>query len=316
VPTAPGFEHPALVYADVDAFLGSVGPFVAEGLERGEPVFAAVGLEEVEALRSELGTDAGAILEDTTEWHPIPATRLRAFHVFVQDRLRAGASRIRLVGEPAWPEAPDEFIREWARYESVLNAVLAPFPVTLVCTYPASRLAPSIVRNAGRTHPVMGLDAGARPSAAFENPESLVASWTFPLDRPPARAERMPEPIDLSRARAFAVDRAIRAGLRPDRARDLEIAVHEVVTNAVTHGGGAATLRTWVDRGAGGGYLVVQIDDRGPGIADPLAGYRPPGAGHDRGRGLWLARQAVDLLEIVSTETGTAVRIHLRLGPA
>jgi hypothetical protein len=47
--------------------------------------------------------------------------------------------RLRLVGEPVWPNGPPEHVLEWERYESVLNEVLAPFPVTLVCTYDTSR---------------------------------------------------------------------------------------------------------------------------------------------------------------------------------
>jgi hypothetical protein len=39
---------------------------------------------------------------------------------------------VRLAGEPVWPTGPPELIREWQRYESALNAVLAPFPDTTV----------------------------------------------------------------------------------------------------------------------------------------------------------------------------------------
>ena len=51
VPNPPGgFQHPALVYDGLDDFLRPVTSFVREGLESGEPVFAAVGPAELGAL--------------------------------------------------------------------------------------------------------------------------------------------------------------------------------------------------------------------------------------------------------------------------
>lgn len=64
----------------------------------------------------------------------------------------------------------------------------------------------------------------------------------------------------------------------------------------------------------GDGYLLCQVDDRGPGVADALAGYRPPAGATVQGRGLWITRQLVDLLEVVPTPTGTSVRVRVRLG--
>jgi anti-sigma regulatory factor (Ser/Thr protein kinase) len=272
-------------------------------------VVVAVGPAELGALRAEVGAHAGVHWRDTNTWHPQPATRLRALHTFVTDELDAGRSRVRLVGEPLWPSGGEEFTREWARYESVLNTVLAPLPVTLVCTYDASRLDPAIVEAAHRTHPMLGLDGRSRPSDAFEDPATLVARWNVPLGPPPPSAEGMEPPVDPVHARAFVGERADRAGLPVGRRFDLQLAATELLANALVHGGGDATLRVWV----AGGYLHCQVDDDGSGIADALAGYRPPGAAADAGRGLWLARQVVDLLQISSTPAGTAVRVRLRL---
>jgi anti-sigma regulatory factor (Ser/Thr protein kinase) len=307
--SAARLEHPALIYRDLGELVGALAPFVRRGVERREPTFVAVGPAELAALRGAVGDHDGLHWRDTNAWHPRPATRLRAFHTFVADHLSAGRSRIRFVDEPLWPAGGDELTREWARYESVLNAVLAPFPATLVCTYDASRLDPEIVEGARRTHPILGLDGRSRPSPAFEDPSTLVARWNVPLRPPPASAQRMRPPIDPANARAFVAERAARAGLSPGRRFDLQLAVTELLANALVHGGGKATVRVWVATG----YLHCQVDDEGPGIADALAGYRPPGAAAGDGRGLWLARQVVDLLQIDSTAKGAAVRVRLRL---
>ena len=55
----------------------------------------------------------------------------------------------------------------------------------------------------------------------------------------------------------------------------------------------------------------ARSQDDGPGIADPLAGYLPPADAMEAGRGLWLARQLVDLLQIVPNSTETTVRLHV-----
>lgn len=306
---APGhLEHPALLYESREDFLGVMVPYVAAGIDRGEVVFVAARGDMVGALREELGARAaGARLEDTDEWYPHPSTRLRAFNDLVTRELAEGATRFRLAGEPVWPPGPPEAIREWQRYESVLNAVLAPFPATLVCLYDAARLDGSILRTARRTHPVVYRTGGEQRSAEFVEPQEFLRLWNRGLDRPPPSAARMPEVADLSFARWFLQEEALRVGVEPERAADLSLAANEVLTNAVQYANGLRGLWAWADDGR----FVCQIEDRGQGVADPLAGYRPPGEGILTGRGLWLARQLVDLLQIVPGPSGTAVRLHV-----
>jgi anti-sigma regulatory factor (Ser/Thr protein kinase) len=312
VPNPPGgFQHPALVYDGLDDFLRPMTPFVGEGLESGEPVFAAVGPAELGALRAAFDDHAHLSLVDTNRWHPAPGPRLRAFHTLVTDRLRRGARRLRLVGEPVWPEGRPDLLREWARYESVLNEVLAPFPISLVCTYPASRLDPAIVAGAARTHPVLGLGPATRSSTRFEPPASLVARWNPPLQPPPATADRLAGPADPATGRTFVAERAAACGLPRDRVLDAELAASEILTNAIVHGRGEFTLAAWSD----GDAFFCEVRDHGPGVGDPLAGYRPPDPTPEGGRGLWLTRQVTDLLRIDSGADGTAVRFRIDREP-
>ena len=300
-------DHPALLYGSQEEFLAYMLPYIRAGLETEEVVFVASRGDNVEALQDAVGPAGGAARwADTDEWHPHPASRLRAFHEFITDGLEAGAGSFRLAGEPVWPEGPQEFVREWQRYESVLNAVLAPFPVSLVCPYDSARLDPGIVEVARRTHPRVSHDSAEEVSRSFEPPQAFLERWNPDLSPPPETAAVMTDVRDLAGARHFVRDEALRLGLSRERAVDLSLAANEVLTNALTHGGGPVTVRTWSEDGR----LICQIEDRGSGIPDPLAGYRPPRPLAQSGHGLWLARQLVDLLQIVPRFGGTTMRLH------
>jgi anti-sigma regulatory factor (Ser/Thr protein kinase) len=300
-------KHPALLHADLDTFLSYLIPFIRASMENREPAFVAVEASSLAALREAVGTEApGVTWADTREWHPNSSSRLRAFYEYVTEHLADGATRIRLVGEPVWHEGRPDLIREWTRYESVLNTVLAPFPVSLVCTYDTSRLDPAIVANARRTHPVVS-DGKDAPSRDFLDPAELLRTWNPEPPPPPAWAPSLDRPADLSRARRFLREQAMKAGLTFERAMDMAMAANEILTNALRYGRGAVALWGWPEDER----FLCQIQDEGPGIADPMAGYVPPAEAMDAGRGLWLARQLVDLLQIVPNSTGTTVRLQV-----
>ena len=203
-----------------------------------------------------------------------------------------------------WPIDPAR-VREWQRYESVLNHVLAAFPVTLVCTYDTTRLDSSIVEVARRTHPAFH-QGWERVSDIFIEPEAFLRAWTHELVPPPSSAVRVANLTDPAATRRAVLELAREAGVAEGSAHDLCLAASEVLTNALLHGNGIVTLVAWSE----GVSFVCQIEDEGPGIADPFAGYRPPDPAALNGRGLWLARQMVDLLQIAPGGSGAAVRLH------
>ena len=84
------------------------------------------------------------------------------------------------------------------------------------------------------------------------------------------------------------------------------LAVNEIAANSVQHGGGSGTLRIWRE----GDVLTCEIRDSGH-LDDPLADRRRPAPGEDGGRGLWLANQLCDLVQVRSFTTGTTVRLHM-----
>ena len=92
-------------------------------------------------------------------------------------------------------------------------------------------------------------------------------------------------------------------------AEGLVLAVNEVATNSVVHGGGGGILRIWTE----GDVLVCEVRDRGV-IDDPLVGRERPLVNAAGGCGLWLANQLCDLVQVRSFAGGSVVRLHKRRG--
>jgi anti-sigma regulatory factor (Ser/Thr protein kinase) len=98
----------------------------------------------------------------------------------------------------------------------------------------------------------------------------------------------------------------------PERQRaDFVLAVNELVTNAVQHGGGSGDVRLWRTRSA----LWCEVTDHGPGLpAHRRDGYRLPPANAPGGRGLWLVHRLCDEVTIATGVRGTTVRVVKNLG--
>ncbi|WBB92603.1 ATP-binding protein [Verrucosispora sp. WMMC514] len=103
------------------------------------------------------------------------------------------------------------------------------------------------------------------------------------------------------------------AGLRDERLDDYVLAVNELITNAVRHGGGRGWLRLWKEPG----LVLCEVADHGPGISTQELGNRnrpaPDTAG---GWGLWLARELTDAMDVETGSAGTTVRIISATAPA
>lgn len=120
------------------------------------------------------------------------------------------------------------------------------------------------------------------------------------------------EGFDHSRVTALrhtVASRAGRAGLSGDRLEDFVAAVNELLTNAVRHGGGRGHLALW----RAGGAVVCEVTDAGGGMRGAGLTQGRPAPDQPGGRGLWLAGELTDAIEVVSGDDGTAVRISTRV---
>ncbi|MEO8477647.1 MAG: sensor histidine kinase [Actinomycetota bacterium] len=307
--TTTALRHEALFYDGDDGFVEHTGAFVREGLSLDEVILIVVAAAKADLLRDKLGEDARLVrFADMAEVGRNPARIIPAWSAFRAEQVEAGRG-FRGVGEPIWVgRAADELV-ECERHEALLNLAFVDGPVwKLACPYDVSALAPEVVREAERNHPVVVEDGVGRGSPAFARPDPSVP-FDLPLPEPPGPAPVLIFGRDsLDQVREEVRREAVAAGLDAVRTADLVLAASEVASNSVRHGGGRGTVRVWRADDA----VRCEIRDAGV-IADPLAGRMIPTSEQTSGFGLWLVNQLCDLVQVRTSPGGSIVRMHMHL---
>ena len=302
--------HRGLLYGSEEEFLAGTLPFIRDGLERGDPIRIATTDRNAGWLRAALGVDVRHVAFcDSSQRCRHPVRALAALHDVVQT-VSAGGQRLRIIREPWWTACTPQESKEWARHESIVNAALALANAALVCAYDTCVVDPDVLDNVARTHPELVGNGGSQPNPSYANPAVFNTECNrspLPELPPPTLWLRFRQLDQLAALRAFVTSHAIQTGAATQYVEQFVQAVDEVTTNAIQHGGGSGVLQIWADPQA----MTCEVSDTGTGLGDPLAGYLPPGRIAVRGRGLWIARQFSDLIELHSDSAGTTVRLHL-----
>ncbi len=116
--------------------------------------------------------------------------------------------------------------------------------------------------------------------------------------------------IDLLDPTPAQARHAVIAALPADRlteaqAAGLELAVSEVVTNAIVHGRSPVVVRAYLPSTGG---VIVTVRDAGPGPGRP-PGDSLPTSDADGGRGWWICRRSVDNIDGRVDDDGYVVRL-------
>ena len=301
---ASRFAHEVTFYEGPDDHVRAVLPFVREGLDHGEPVMVALLSHQIENLQRALGADsAGVQFVDMAELGANPARIIPQWRQFLETHIADGP--VRGVGEPAWPGRRDVELEEAALHESLLNLAFDDGPAwSLLCPYDTTALPQEVVEEARCTHPVVRDDAGDVNRYAGHG--HARTTFSSPLAPPPLHSER----IDFQGGELTLLRRIVARAAQASRlaelvAEDLTLAVHELATNSVLHGGGEGSVLLWDENDA----LVVEVRDRGR-IEDPLVGRHLPDPLGENGRGIWLANQLCDFVQVRSSRLGTQVRLR------
>jgi anti-sigma regulatory factor (Ser/Thr protein kinase) len=301
------YRHEAFLYAGEQEFMRGTLRFIREAVAAEDPILVVLSAAKIDSLSRMLKSDSAHVrFADMAAVGANPARIIPAWQEFVRENAgRAG--RVRGVGEPIWAARSGEELDECERHEALLNVAFDDPDFWLLCPYDTTTLAPSVIDEARRNHPFV-LDHGiSQASEAFAGVDALAAPFDKPLPPPPDDAVALEfGRSNLGELRHIVLAHAGAAGLAEDRAAGVVLAANEVATNSIIHGGGGGTIWLWRTAST----VVAEVRDRGA-ITDPLVGRERPAAASEGGRGLWLANQLCDLVQIRSIPTGTLVRLHV-----
>jgi anti-sigma regulatory factor (Ser/Thr protein kinase) len=310
---AAGYPHDALLFDSTAQLVDLAVPFVREGLAAGEAAVVATSPDTASALRDAVDDRRLHVLERGDVYRARTPSAITTFRQLTDERTAEGVRRVRVVGEVDFGASARDWL-EWQRYESVVNEALAGWPLWGLCVFDTRRLPEPVLESALHTHSYVVGPGGRAPNPRFVAPADYLRSLPVP-----------PEPLEGTPPRLWADEITDFIGLRHvvaaelstvdaprDAIEDYLLAVDEMTSNAVRHGRPPVGLRLWV----GEDRIVCRIDDHGPGIDDPFAGYGPA-HGDDLSRGgmgLWLARQLCDHVDISGDDDGQHVRLTIGLG--
>jgi anti-sigma regulatory factor (Ser/Thr protein kinase) len=303
-----GFRHDAFFYSDEQEFVDRLVPFIRGGLARHEAVLVVVDAVKIDLLCAALDGDAQRVdFADMVSLGRNPARIIPAWQQFVAERLDHVGGRG--IGEPIWPDRSSDELVECQYHEALLNLAFAEAPAfRLLCPYDVSALDQTIIVKALRSHPTLTDGQVEQENERYCGTEEVSAFFGAPLPDPSGEPRRLAFHVDtLAALRIFVHEEAVNAGLSNARTNELILAINELATNSLRYGGGQGTLTLWPS----GDGVICDVRDGGR-ITQPLVGRQRPTKDQEGGRGLWMVNQLCDLVQIRSSEAGTAVRLHLR----
>jgi anti-sigma regulatory factor (Ser/Thr protein kinase) len=301
--------HDALLYDSPGQLVEIAVPFLLQGLDAGDAAVIATGAGTADLLREAIGGHPGLhVLERGNVYRARTPAAITTFRRLAELRASEGARRVRVVGEVDFGPTERNWL-EWQRYEAVVNDALAGWPLWGLCVFDTQRLPEPLLATALHTHPHLATARGREDNPHFTEPAEYLRALPVPDEPleatvPRLHASHVADFASLRRALATEL-----AGVPADSdvVQDFLLAVDEMTSNALRHGGRPIDLRLWI----GTERIVCTIGDRGTGWDDPFAGYGPA-HGEDLSRGgmgLWLARQLCDHVDITTGPDGALVRL-------
>ncbi|HEX5918978.1 MAG TPA: MEDS domain-containing protein [Nocardioides sp.] len=298
--------HTTMVYDGDRHYATEVGGFLRDGLERGHRALVMAPESRVEAIRRALGGDADEVsfVDHAVAYGP----QWNAYRVLLDFAAEAPGVRSCVVAEqPLAARGPAELL-DYRRLEAAAGLVFADQPVDLFCPYDA-RLPGHLLDIALEAHDGVRDNGSVTPNPRVREPLAVLAELAA-VARPPSGAATLDcsHHSELALVRGQVRARGADLGLDRGVVADVELAVTEVVTNALVHGSAPVVVHVYDEDG----MWVWHVQDGGGLPVAPLAGLLPPAEPADHGYGLWLARQLVAAVDVGCDDTGTHVRLHTR----
>jgi anti-sigma regulatory factor (Ser/Thr protein kinase) len=193
----------------------------------------------------------------------------------------------------------------WLLYEVMLN-LIARDHIDLHCLVHRSAVPRDLSDPMSSAHPFLATATDVQTNSGYATPLDQIAALSpSPVPDYPAQIDLV-DPVKTSAPR-HALG-ALAAGRVPRRTlENFQVAVTEIVTNAVRHGRRPINVRIW----AGQDGITASVRDAGPGLPDPLWGLLPPEPSRPRGPGMCIARYWSDWLHVINEPSRFEVRLGL-----
>lgn len=309
------FRHLAVIHRSVDELLDVFAPMLVAATARGDHLRAAVDDPLSRAIRERLGAAArGIVFGEPGRPYSYSGQTTAARRA---DRLRdlVGGSRGAIVltdhsilaGHTATQVSASD---HRSVVDASSNLALSGLPVTLICAFDIRHATETTEHGLYWNHPELIDGTTIRPNPRYRAPEDVLAATPVP-PAPPLGPPIHELPFAngttaLRDIRAWTRHHGQAADLHPARIDGLVMAINELVSNSIEHGGGHGTLSWWTRPGR----VVAQIHDPGH-MSTTTPGLRRPDPLAPRGRGIWLTRQVSDILHLWTTPKGSYARLEI-----
>jgi anti-sigma regulatory factor (Ser/Thr protein kinase) len=289
-----GFAHELVLHTTTAEMLEFVVAFAQDSVAAEEPTLLAVRPETAAAVLDTVGPAPHLTVLPAIGQPGRPASDLRATDALLTD-YTTKAPRVRILNQE--PTVPGSHWHEWRRLEAVVNLALAHHDAWAVCVYDRHALTANQADDLCATHPLLWSQGQHRPNDGYQDPVKFIRKHS---DAPPDPVEHTAPVVELTDPSPAAARRAVigltqHTGLPASESEGLILAASEAVANAIVHGHPPVVLRLWAQPGR----VTATVTDTGDGPTDPFVGLLP--AGHpdqppdDRGLGLWISHQLVDV---------------------
>ena len=175
------FGHEEFSYQTDDHFLSAVERFIDEGLSRSEAVLVATKTKNVQLLQGRLGPKVDQIqLTDSSAFYGEPPQALSLYRSFVDRSVIDGTPWARIVSETPWHGRNGDETRILVVFESLLDLIFGPLPVTVLCPYDERLVHEKVIDQTNQVHPQIRSDDEVVPNDSYKNPAEVL------LGAPPA----------------------------------------------------------------------------------------------------------------------------------
>ncbi|MFQ6114669.1 MAG: MEDS domain-containing protein [bacterium] len=174
-------DHIAHFYRGTNQMLSVLGPYVAEGIRRGEKSVVISSPDVAEKLYEWLGSEGLDIPEARKSKQLIchsgepTSNGMRTFvDRMLEDASSAGYKFIRWAGDGGWALAGKTTINEMLSWEALYDKISVNWPILALCQFDLAQFRGDAVMEALRSHPLCIIGQHLVPNPFHISPEALL----------------------------------------------------------------------------------------------------------------------------------------------